>query len=156
MLLLNDRVKYIEPTSGLIRNVDSGVVIGEHTGIHHFTLGKRVRLPPEVIQSPLGFFVASLDFHSQTVWVCEGSLHPVLFATEFVISEPEWIADSPLKQSDSTIVDFRCQRTHSALECTLSRIGNGCLKVVPKNPIRAAAPGQFGHVASEELADKRV
>lgn len=43
-------------------------MIGEHSGIHHFTLGKRIRLPPEVIQSPLGFFVASTDFASQTVW----------------------------------------------------------------------------------------
>lgn len=150
--------QYIEPVSGLIRNVDTGRVIGEHSGIHHFTLGKRIRLPPEVIQSPLGFFVASTDFASQTVWACEGSLHPLLFATEFVVSEPEWIAESPLMKSESVLVDFRCQRTHPAFECVLSRLENGFLKVVPKNPIRAAAPGQtcVFYLSDECLGSGRI
>uniref|UniRef100_A0A914R5K7 tRNA-specific 2-thiouridylase MnmA-like C-terminal domain-containing protein n=1 Tax=Parascaris equorum TaxID=6256 RepID=A0A914R5K7_PAREQ len=89
---------------------------------------------------------------------CEGSLHPLLFATEFVVSEPEWIAESPLMKSESVLVDFRCQRTHPAFECILSRLENGFLKVVPRNPIRAAAPGQtcVFYLSDECLGSGRI
>ncbi|VDK45671.1 unnamed protein product [Anisakis simplex] len=137
--VINKR-EYIEPTKGFIRNVHNGDVIAEHNGVHHFTLGKRVRLSPKLIQTAFGFFVASLDYQTQTVWVCEGSLNAALFATKFIISEPHWIAESLLMHCGE--IEFRCQRSHPPFQCTVTRLNDGSVQVTPRNPIRAAASGQ--------------
>ncbi|MFH4981275.1 hypothetical protein AB6A40_007984 [Gnathostoma spinigerum] len=134
--------EYLPPSRGPIRHIDTGATLSEHSGIHHFTIGKRVRIRAELFQSAVGIFVSSLDPVTQTVWVCEGSSHPSLFAREFVVSEPHWIADSPLSGSDFACVGFQCQRNHPAYKCVISRYSEEHLLVKPSNPVRAAAPGQ--------------
>ncbi|VDM95011.1 unnamed protein product [Thelazia callipaeda] len=134
--------QYIEPVIGLAKNIDTGKILFEHSGIHHYTIGKRIRKVPNVCQSAVGLFVAGLDDKTQTLWVCQGSHHPALFAREFIVDEPIWISDCPMNNTDIVKIQFRCQRTHPPLVCKLVRIGESLLKVKPQNPIRAAAPGQ--------------
>ena len=62
-------LQYIEPTPGKIVHVESGRVIGEHSGIHNYTLGKRVAVPIENYQSHEGLFVSKLDYESQILYV---------------------------------------------------------------------------------------
>uniref|UniRef100_A0A0N5A7Z7 tRNA-5-taurinomethyluridine 2-sulfurtransferase n=1 Tax=Syphacia muris TaxID=451379 RepID=A0A0N5A7Z7_9BILA len=135
--------QYLEKHPGTIKLIGSGEVLGYHDGIHHFNIGKHIRSGPKFPQSSLRFYVADLDSVTNTVWACKGVNHPSLFATEFIIKEPLWIANSPFNDSDNAVVNFRCQRTHPAFRCHLSRIEKGVLSVVPDNPVRAAAPGQM-------------
>ncbi|VDN22518.1 unnamed protein product [Gongylonema pulchrum] len=73
---------------------------------------------------------------------CQGSYHPALFAREFVVEEPAWISECPIS-NDTVKTEFRCQRTHPALFCDVGRLQRGLLRVKPRNPVRAAAPGQM-------------
>uniref|UniRef100_A0A1I8EIJ9 tRNA-5-taurinomethyluridine 2-sulfurtransferase n=1 Tax=Wuchereria bancrofti TaxID=6293 RepID=A0A1I8EIJ9_WUCBA len=135
--------QYIEPVIGPAKDIDTGKVIFEHKGIHHYTIGKRITMVPDHCQSAVGLFAAGLDDKTQTLWVCQGSHHPALFAREFVVEEPVWISECPFGDAGVVKMEFRCQRTHPALLCELTRLEKGLLKVKPYNPIRAAAPGQI-------------
>ncbi|VDK74153.1 unnamed protein product [Onchocerca ochengi] len=134
--------QYIEPVIGPAKDIDTGKVVFEHRGIHHYTIGKRITMIPDHCQNAIGLFAAGLDKKTQTLWVCQGSHHPALFAREFVVEEPLWISECPIGDAGVVKTEFRCQRTHPALLCELTRLEKGLLKVKPYNPIRAAAPGQ--------------
>ncbi|EFO25727.1 tRNA methyl transferase [Loa loa] len=135
--------QYIEPVIGPAKDIDTGKVVFEHKGIHHYTIGKRITMVPDHCQSAVGLFAVGLDGKTQTLWVCQGSHHPALFAREFVVEEPLWISECPLGDTGTIKTEFRCQRTHPALLCEITRLEKGLLKVKPYNPIRAAAPGQI-------------
>ncbi|OZC08136.1 tRNA (5-methylaminomethyl-2-thiouridylate)-methyltransferase [Onchocerca flexuosa] len=135
--------QYIEPVIGPAKDIDTGKVVFEHRGIHHYTIGKRITMVPDYCQNAIGLFAAGLDNKTQTLWVCQGSHHPALFAREFVVEEPLWISECPIDDAGVVKTEFRCQRTHPALLCELTRLEKGLLKVKPYNPIRAAAPGQI-------------
>ncbi|VDN59307.1 unnamed protein product [Dracunculus medinensis] len=138
--------QYIEPSPGPVRLIDSGETIWHHSGIHHFTIGKRVSVPHHQYRTHFGLFVVSLEYSTQTVWVCEGTYHPSLFATEFVISQPVWIANSPFDfcgNCDEANTEFSLQRTHKPHPCKLIRFTDNLVKLKPFYPVRAAAPGQI-------------
>lgn len=61
--------QYIEPVVGPVKDIDTGKVIFEHKGIHHYTIGKRITMVPDHCQSAVGLFAAGLDDKTQTVWV---------------------------------------------------------------------------------------
>ncbi|CAJ0935886.1 unnamed protein product, partial [Mesorhabditis belari] len=131
--------QYIEPRPGLIKTI-AGKIVAEHTGIHHFTIGKRVLYQGD----HLGYFVVELDPKTNTVLVCSGSHHPRLFAQEFVIRTPEWISINPLK--NHLDVRFRIQRTHPVIKCRLEtslKDGKEVITVKTQIPVRAVAPGQM-------------
>ncbi|KAE9551772.1 hypothetical protein FO519_005009 [Halicephalobus sp. NKZ332] len=125
--------EYIEPTPGPIVLVQSGRVIGEHSGIHNYTLGKRVAVPIGNYQSHDGLFVSKLDYENRTLYVCEGSFHPSLFARSFEIEEPNWITE-PV----GTEMSFVLQRNQPLLQAQYKdRL------VTPRRPVRSAATGQM-------------
>lgn len=61
--------KYIEPVSGKFVDSNTGTVIHgvTHSGIHNFTLGKRIR-NTFLYSNCEGLFVSGLDFKTQTVY----------------------------------------------------------------------------------------
>lgn len=61
--------QYIEPVIGPAKDIDTGKVIFEHKGIHHYTIGKRITMVPDHCQSAVGLFAAGLDDKTQTLWV---------------------------------------------------------------------------------------
>ncbi|KAH7726288.1 tRNA methyl transferase [Aphelenchoides avenae] len=130
--------KYIDPVEGPIVDIDSGKTIGSHRGIHNYTLGKRLSVAQ--FHTNEGIFVSRLDYVSQTVHVCFGSHHPSLYARKFVTKRPHWIRRIPERLN----LEFRIQRTHPSLPCE-TRVAEDDpdkLIVIPRLPVRAAAPGQ--------------
>ncbi|CAD6197501.1 unnamed protein product [Caenorhabditis auriculariae] len=133
--------EYIEQRPGSVTDLN-GVVIGEHDGIHHFTMGKRVHGRYLRTKSHLGFFVVKVEAETNRVITCEGSHHSSLYATEFSINIPDWISKkAPTGVSEE--IACRIQRAHPAVPCRIFEFGENRLKVVPKIPLRATAPGQM-------------
>ncbi|KAK6749657.1 hypothetical protein RB195_001956 [Necator americanus] len=129
--------QYIEPRTGKILTVD-GKYIGQHEGVHHFTLGKRIAIQG----CHLGYFVAKINAASNIVYACEGSYHPCLYATDFCVQEPQWIERNPLLGVDEAVLECRIQRGHPPVTCLLRRINRDHLSVRPAIPLRAVADGQ--------------
>ncbi|KAK6051636.1 tRNA methyl transferase [Cooperia oncophora] len=129
--------QYIEPCPGEILTLD-GKHLGQHEGVHHFTLGKRIAIQG----SHLGYFVARIDTDNRIVYACESSHHPSLYATEFCVSEPQWINRDPLADGEETTLECRIQRTHQPIRCYVKRFGKNLLSIRPVFPLRAVADGQ--------------
>ncbi|VDO58252.1 unnamed protein product [Haemonchus placei] len=129
--------QYIEPCPGEILTLD-GKHLGHHQGVHHFTLGKRIAIQG----CHLGYFVARIDVSNRIVFACEGSHHPSLYATEFCLSEPQWIDRNPLADAEETTLECRIQRTHQPIRCHVKRVALNLLSIKPVFPLRAVADGQ--------------
>lgn len=128
--------EYIEVRCGLIIESMSGETIGEHNGVHNFTIGKRLSVGPK---SHFGYFVEKIDAQSGTVYAVESSSHPSLFSTKFTICTPEWIVDAPTKESSLLC---RVQRSHSPISCSIT-VDGPKTTVEPSLPLRAVSPGQM-------------
>ena len=97
---------YIDGKRGQIIDIETDVVIGEHQGLHQWTVGQRV------CRSGLKHknYVAKKDFAKNILWVCEGSDNPVLFCEHFFTTDPHWIYGQPgqLRDGDKTLeCEFR-------------------------------------------------
>nr|VZI26161.1 unnamed protein product [Spirometra erinaceieuropaei] len=92
---------YVEPRPGVFRDFETGEVLGEHSGVHHFTLGQRV---PGITKGQVPFYIAKLVVPSQEVLVVRGATHPALFMRRCLTGSPIWV--SVAKQV------ARCPRTN--------------------------------------------
>lgn len=141
----NFLLKYIEPVSGKFVDSNTGTVIHgvTHSGIHNFTLGKRIR-NTFLYSNCEGLFVSGLDFKTQTVYFCRGSYHPVLYSTKFIVSKLFLIRESIKKFCNIKNLECKIQRNIPSVQCTITPIeGEKKYIIQPKNPLRATAPGQI-------------
>ncbi|XP_020802654.1 mitochondrial tRNA-specific 2-thiouridylase 1 [Drosophila serrata] len=141
--------EYISSRSGDFVDIDSGVTVGQHKGIHQWTVGQRCRLS-SFLQP---YFVAKKEAASNTIYVAAGHDHPALLSTRIHIDPPNWLcADSEARLL--AIVSLRCrfrfQHTKPLVMCTL-RIVDNTFEVQLDAPLRAITPGQYA-VFYDELA----
>ncbi|CAI2350468.1 unnamed protein product [Caenorhabditis sp. 36 PRJEB53466] len=136
--------EYIEPKPGKIV-LSNGKTVGNHKGVHHFTIGKRINGQYLEERSHLGYFVSRIDAENGDVVACEGSHHPDLYATRFRIQSPDWIPiRNPLEELPDSEILCRIQRTHPPVPCTVEKCETSrFLSVIPRIPLRATAPGQM-------------
>ena len=125
---------YVEPKTGDLVDVDTGAVVGNHDGIHNFTLGQRLRLTGmqdkvdtrykfelkqnrccdsesnfRMFSSPHKVFAAGKNVGENVIYVCIGSDHPSLFCDKFYVRAPlHWIAGAGPTEGDLER-GFRCQ-----------------------------------------------
>jgi len=128
--------KGIEPqaTHGEIVTTD-GRTLGEHQGIHHFTVGQRRGLG---ISSPEPLYVISTDPQTQRVVV---GGNDDLLCGRFVVRQMNWISiegvDTPVR------AQVKIRNKHAGAQATLHATGDpNCVEVVFDEPQRAVTPGQ--------------
>ncbi|XP_059470893.1 mitochondrial tRNA-specific 2-thiouridylase 1 [Neocloeon triangulifer] len=133
--------EYLNPKCGQFVDITTFQPVGEHSGIHHYTIGQKCKLTG----LPNRYFVVSKDVESQQILVAPGTNHPSLYSDLFFTSEPHWISpdceellkDGPLK------CKFRYQNRHNLMECSVMRTLNNTLVVRTRTFLRALTPGQF-------------
>ncbi|KAL3312714.1 hypothetical protein Ciccas_008692 [Cichlidogyrus casuarinus] len=141
--------QYIPAKPGPIQLLETGEVIGQHSGIHHFTLGQRV--PIERMQGP--FYVAKLDSVDQSVKVVRFTNNPHLFMRKCVTGPSIWTNPANVPQFTPVHCDFQWQNKWMPIPSTLrkideqppsydSRIGSS-LHVELGQHMRCIAPGQW-------------
>ena len=121
------------PGAGDIVDVH-GTVVGQHEGIHRYTIGQRRGLGIAQ-QRPL--YVVSIDAHTNRVVV--GSDQELL-SNEFTAAGVNWIAfDNP---SDAVRAEVRVRYRHTAAPATITALPDARVRVVFDEPQRAITPGQ--------------
>jgi tRNA-uridine 2-sulfurtransferase len=128
--------KGIEPraTRGDIVTTD-GRTLGEHQGIHHFTVGQRKGLG---ISSPEPLYVISTDPQTQRVVVGGGD---DLLCRRFVTRQVNWISIGPITEPVRAQVKIR--NKHAAAPAMLHPTDDPvAVEVVFEEPQRAVTPGQ--------------
>ncbi|KXK27401.1 MAG: tRNA-specific 2-thiouridylase MnmA [candidate division WS6 bacterium OLB20] len=116
--------------TGVIRDLDSGEIVGEHDGIEFYTIGQREGLGIGGAAKP--YYVADKREDSNELLVVMGSDHPALFKTEAELTDLHWITDRP---QDSLAASVRYRQTPVSGDLTGSTFNFD-------QPVRAVAPGQ--------------
>lgn len=132
--------KYIDDRPGLFIDVDTGKVLGEHNGVHQFTLGQRCRIGG----CPGAYYVCLRDPKTQTILAALGRDHPALYSEVLTVGSPNWISYNPLETSLEPY--FRCmfkfQHTEWTIPCVISANAENMVTVNLSIPTRALTPGQ--------------
>uniref|UniRef100_A0A0N4ZV97 tRNA-5-taurinomethyluridine 2-sulfurtransferase n=1 Tax=Parastrongyloides trichosuri TaxID=131310 RepID=A0A0N4ZV97_PARTI len=130
---------YIDKKVGNIINIENKKVISQHDGIHHYTIGKKVSLPPKIYQCPKGLFVCGIDNETNTVYVCRGSNHSSLYSNSFILDNVSFINDNV---EDYSSAHCLIQRNQPPVKCQLTRIDNRLLNVDLDYHYKSVANGQ--------------
>ncbi|HLL14112.1 MAG TPA: tRNA 2-thiouridine(34) synthase MnmA [Pyrinomonadaceae bacterium] len=112
----------------------SGKVLGEHGGVHRYTVGQRRGLG---LSRPLPLYVVKVDAGQNRIVVGQSD---ELLASEFTAAGVNWIAfDAPVAPVRAEV---RVRYRHEAAPATLEPQGDGRVRVTFDEPQRAITPGQ--------------
>ena len=125
-------------------DIDSNKVVGEHEGIHQWTVGQRCRLASFL--KP--YFVAQKEVSSNTIYVASGHDHPALYSSKIFTNCVNWLCEDPLKDyNDVLTCKFRFQHTKPLVKCKVYRKSlenSDEVIILLDKPLRAVTPGQYG------------
>lgn len=131
-------------TRGEIVDTD-GRKLGEHDGVHHFTVGQRkgIQIPK---RKPEPLYVIQTDPATQRIVV--GS-NEALLRAEFGVREVNWISIAP--PATPVRADVRIRNKHRPSPATLTPMGDDRVQVRFDEPQRAVTPGQAAVFYQGEL-----
>jgi tRNA-specific 2-thiouridylase len=124
----------LRPT-GMIRTLE-GTVVGEHDGLHRYTIGQRKGLQIQV-KDPDQYFVIGYDTQNQSLIVGPES-H--LFHKELIASPMNWIR--PMDTLHGIRCKARIRSRHEEADCRVTCFENNQVHVEFDEPQRAITPGQ--------------
>lgn len=111
-----------------------GRVVGEHEGVHRFTVGQRRGIG---VSRPLPLYVVRVEPESNRVVVGHDD---DLLSTEFTAAGVNWVAfDEP---PGPVRADVRVRYRHAEAPATVTPLGGGRARVRFDDPQRAVTPGQ--------------
>lgn len=122
---------------GRLIDAESGAVLGEHTGVHGFTIGQRKGLgidAPAADGKPR--YVLSLEPVSGTVTVGSGER---LGVSEITADRPIWPSERPLDGPTECVAQVRA---HGGIAPAVAEIEAGAVRVQLREPLKGVAPGQ--------------
>jgi len=161
--------EYIPEQPGNFVDIDTGEVIGQHGGVHLWTLGQSAKL--NVNQNK--YVVVAKNIETNEIKVADDSKHPALYAENFFTSSPHWIARAPeqlgnISSDRSMEAEFRFQNMSPLTQCVMSfnmastsnweSMDQNSLIVSTAEPLRAITPGQFAafYQGDECLGSARI
>ncbi|KAL9884285.1 mitochondrial tRNA-specific 2-thiouridylase 1 isoform 1-T5 [Glossina fuscipes fuscipes] len=135
--------KYIISKPGNFIDIDTQQIVGQHDGIHLWTIGQRCRLSSHL--KP--YYVAQKDIFTNTIYIASGHNHPKLFNDVIFTNHVNWLCPDPLIKPNSVLkCRFRFQHTKPLVNCLIYRnfdMKSDELEVLLEKPLRAITPGQY-------------
>ena len=160
--------EYLEDNPGNIVDIDTGNIVGQHRGLHQWTIGQKSRTNIDANK----YVVVSKNVDTNELVVAGDSKHPALYCEFFLTSAPHWIARGPPQLKSATNryleAEFRFQNMAPLTQCVLMHgmattsnwesIDQGSLRVATAEPMRAVTPGQFCalYLGDECLGSARI
>ncbi len=131
--------KYLLSTPGKIIHVD-GDVVGEHTGLIHYTLGQRKGIGIGGVGTGEPWFVAGKSLKNNILYVAQGEQHPSLYSTSMIGEDPAWILEKAPEFPLKCTAKFRYRQKD--ISVTVNGLSDGSLSIVYDTPVKAVTPGQ--------------
>jgi len=122
----------LQKNRGLIKRHPTGVVMGEHQGIHHYTYGQSRGLGMDHHEK---LFVLKIDTETNTVWVGD---EQYLFAKDLEVENPHFLHDV----RDGDLLNVKIRYAHKGSPARVFKRESGGLRVEFLEPQRAITPGQ--------------
>ncbi len=132
---------YIAPKRGEIRTED-GTLIGEHDGVHFYTLGQRQGLGIGGVAGSNGgaWYVADKDLKTNRLTAVQGADHPRLFRRSATCIEPTFTGGSEVAFPLRCTAKVRYRQPDQS--CEVHQPAADGLHVKFDSPQRAMTPGQ--------------
>ncbi len=131
--VVESRRKSEIPMKGPIINLH-GKIVGEHKGIHRYTIGQRHGLG---IASSRPYYVKALEPESNRVIV---GRREDLFSTEVFATDFHWI--SPFEPTEHATLSAQIRYRHKPASGRLEMISSGAARFIFDEPQMAVTPGQ--------------
>ncbi len=140
--------QFLPVTPGEIRDAD-GTLIGEHEGMHFYTIGQRSGLGIGGIagRPDAPWYVASKDPATNTLVAVQGE-HPLLYSRSLRTAPVNWIAGHAPAPGLTLTAKTRYRQPDQ--DCRIELESDGSLLVQFSTPQRAVAPGQYSVFYSGE------
>jgi len=137
---------FIDPDPGPIVT-EAGERIGEHRGLHFYTLGQRkgIGIGGSATGADAPWYVAGKDAARNALIVVQGHDHPAL-ASDWVATDTiRWIGPAPDGWQGNGQLPCRARVRYRQRDqaCTLVHTGGGRGRVLFDQPQRAVTPGQY-------------
>ena len=129
---------YLPKTPGDIVS-DKGVRLGQHDGLHFYTIGQRHGLRLGGGGGP--WFVFLKDRKNNILMVSKGEDNPCLFCQKVCVENLHWIANTPPRPQ--LVYTARLRHRQQPASCTLSRVSAASIEITFAEPQRAVTPGQY-------------
>ena len=132
---------YLPVQAGPIRTID-GKEVGEHSGIHFYTLGQRQGLGIGGVSGrpEQPWYVVAKDVENNVLTVAQGHDHPALISRGLVAANLNWITEPPE-------FPFECaaktRYRQADQPCTIDPFDADRVRVQFTRPQRAVTPGQY-------------
>ena len=130
--------QYLKPKSGDFVELDSGDIVGTHSGAQFYTIGQRKGLGLGGPGEP--WFVTKKDIEKNVVYVVRGDGHPSLYTNEAIIEGFKFIGNELDLTQYELSAKVRYRQKDQA--CQVEVISEGTLKLLFKEPQRAVTVGQ--------------
>ncbi|MCH5229722.1 MAG: tRNA 2-thiouridine(34) synthase MnmA [Muribaculaceae bacterium] len=133
--------RHIGEYPGKIIDIESGKIIGSHSGYWFHTIGQRKGLG-------LGggpWFVVKKDTLNNIIFVSKGYDTPLQYGNVINLTEPNWISGDPFfPNKNSIILSFKIRHTPEFYNARLERKDEGDnLILFSEQKIQGIAPGQY-------------
>jgi len=121
---------------------EAGEVIGEHEGLHAYTVGQRKGLPAATAVGggtrghKLPIYVSEIRPETNEIVVGPAS---AVERTTFAARGARWVGGAPPREDE--VLTVRVRHRHAGTPCTVRAAGDGFV-VTALAPVRAPAPGQ--------------
>ena len=138
--------QFLAPRPGPIVTA-AGAVIGEHQGLHFYTLGQRKGLRIGGIEAAdeKPWYVAAKRNEQNELVVVQGTDHPALTSDWLKTDSVHWIGAPPAAWQSGGRLRLKVKTRYRQADQAASvfHIGSGCANVVFDAPQRAVTPGQY-------------
>lgn len=134
--------QYIPIKKGEIKTPE-GKTIGEHEGVHLYTLGQRQGLGIGGVRdaSDQPWYVVAKDVENNILIVAQGIDHPLLQSHSLIASDVHWIAGQAPGLPLACAAKTRYRQPDQT--CRVENTGKNSISVTFDVPQRAVTPGQF-------------
>jgi tRNA-specific 2-thiouridylase len=135
--------EFILARPGVIKSVQ-GDVLGQHDGLMFYTIGQRQGLCIGGTKNgeDAPWYVVDKDTTSNTLFVAQGTHHPMLYAQGLICDSIHWL--TPHNEDDMPMTCYAKTRYRQEDQaCVLSPRQNNHHYVMFSSPQRAITPGQY-------------
>ena len=115
---------------------EDGKILGRHKGITHYTVGQRRGLGIAA-----GYHIFVKEIRPERDEIVLGR-EDALFAEEICCNDLNFLSIPDPEAGEKITARVRIRYHHAGEEAELSRLDDGTLRILFRNPVRAATPGQ--------------
>lgn len=128
----------IPTRKGDIIDIDSGKIVGEHSGVEFYTIGQRSGL--KIGGSSLPYYLAKKDIAKNILYVALGRNNPELFTQE-VILEELFLSARDFSELSSLTLSASIRYRQNPARCKILK-ENNTVRVVFTEPLKTPSSGQ--------------